>query len=438
MIPGDDMQSIDDRSSTGTDLQRSKRTVSAVQRKATTVAVLMVSLLALSCADDQNLTPEILSPPVVMRTTVRVLSPRSAEVTGLIKANDRAAIWLVEYGRDLSYGQRSGNYTLPPDTTARIVTDTIRNLTPGAYFHFRLLASSPAGSSMGPDTAVTMPPDTLVVPVAPEIVQTSARASSPYTLVVTGLVRANKRDAVCYVEYGAGQTFDRRSENISLPADTTARTVNISITGLTPGGPVAFRLVVSSAGGTATGPTGTLTMPTLADLVEFSIPLAVGTEWTYNHTYRWHAKDNEFKDITGIHTWRLLSADTTSMPRTYGFVAHKVDSVWHRTRNGQTGGYIDTSYYVVEDIPFTAKVSVDSITIQWPATIAQGTIPVDRILRFVDKGTTTIRLKGIFGGAINYDALYEQGKGLVSYASSISVMSGAYTLTFTLTSLVKP
>ena len=414
------------------------RSFPSVQHLASAVAVLMLSLAAISCADDENLTPEILSPPVVMRTTVRVLSPRSAEVTGLIKANDRAAIWYVEYGRDLSYGLRLGNHTLPPDTTARAVIDTITNLSPGAYFHFRLLASSPAGSSIGPDTAVTMPPDTLVVPVAPEIMQTSARASSPYTVVVTGLVRANKWDAVCHVEYGAGQTMNQRSEDIPLPADTTARTVNITLTGLPPGGLVSFRLVVSSAGGTATGSAATLTLPTLSELVEFNIPLAVGTEWTYGYTYRSNAQDHEYKNITGIHTWRLLSADTTSMPRTYGFVAHKVDSVWHRTRDGRTGGYIDTSYHVVQDIPFTARVSVDSITIQWPATIAQGSIPVDRILRFVDKGTTALRLKGIFSGAINYDALYEQGKGLVSYASSISVMSGAYTLTFTLSSLKKP
>ena len=323
---------FDDSHAIETALQSSIRAATTVQRMVAPVAILILSLATFSCTSDDGIAPDQGIPPVVTHSSIRILSPQTAEVTGLVKTKDRAAIFLVEYGPTNSYGMRTKNIALPPDTAAREVRDTVSGLTPGSLVHFRVLASSPAGSATGPDKAVTMP---------------------------------------------------------DYP-------------------------------------------------VEFNIPLAVGTEWTYGYTYRWNAQDHEYKNITGIHTWRLLSDDTTSMPRTYGFVAHKVDSVWQRTRDGRTGGYIDTSYHVVQDIPFTARVSVDSITIQWPATIAQGSIPVDRILRFVDKGTTTLRLKGIFSGAINYDALYEQGKGLVSYASSISVMSGAYTLTFTLTSLVKP
>jgi hypothetical protein len=49
-----------------------------------------------------------------------------------------------------------------------------------------------------------------------------------------------------------------------------------------------------------------------------------------------------------------------------------------------------------------------------------------------------VRVKGDIGGAVKYDALYERGRGLVSYTASLGAMSSTYTLSLTLTSLVKP
>jgi hypothetical protein len=298
---------------------------------AAVVAVLVLALAALSCTNDDGVAPEQGTPPVLTNPNLRVLTPEAVAIAGQVRANDRATIFLVEYGPTDSYGQRTRNISLPPDTTAREVRDTVTGLTPGSLVHFRVLASSPAGTATGPDMAITMP------------------------------------------DY----------------------------------------------------------------LVEFSIPWSVGTEWTYGYSSRSRNRTGEVTNITGVHTWRLISADVSVMPRTYAFMAHKVDDYFVSKINGQTGGFIDTTYTVIADVPFGASVSSDSITFQWPVTIG-GVPPVQRIPRFVDKGTTSAQLKGVYGGAVNYDILYGQGSGLVSYSTSLIVMSGTFMVTLGLTSVVKP
>jgi hypothetical protein len=283
----------------------------------------------------------------------------------------------------------------------------------------------------------TVAPDPVVPPAAPIVLQSSVTVMSAKTVIVTGVVKANDRATICVVEYGISASYGQRSKNIALPADTIARVVTDTITNLTSGSVMHFRLLASSPAGTATGSDTAVAMP--PEMVQFEYPLTVGTVWTYAYSYSWHNKDIEYQTITGIHTWRIIFADTLKTPRVYELVAHSDDSVHYSKRVAPVGNFWDTAYASVADVPISDTVTSDSIIVRWLPTVMGSRPPdVERIPRFVDVASNTVRVKGDIGGAVKYDALYERGRGLVSYTASLGAMSGTYTLSLTLTSLVKP
>lgn len=301
------------------------------------------------------------------------------------------------------------------------------------------LAACIAGSLLG----LSCTKDESVAPVqvvetgkAPEILQTTVTVLSPKTARVTGLVRANDRTTICLVEYGMSASYGQHSKDIGLPADTIARVVTDTITNLTSGMVLFFRVRATSLAGTATGPDTPVTMP--PEMVQFDFALTVGTVWTYAYSLDWHNRDTERSTIRGTHTWRLLSADTSVSPHTYGFVASISNSIAYSRRDGATGLWVDTVYVSNADVPFTGTVTSDRITIPWSSTVYNAPRVVDSLARYVVEGTNTLRLKGVYGGAVNYDALYERGRGLVSFTSSLGAMSGTYTQSLTLRSMVKP
>jgi hypothetical protein len=61
----------------------------------------------------------------------------------------------LEYGADASYGQSTAESNVGADETAHTTTSSLQGLTPGATYHWRVVATNSAGVSEGPDRTFT-------------------------------------------------------------------------------------------------------------------------------------------------------------------------------------------------------------------------------------------------------------------------------------------
>jgi trimeric autotransporter adhesin len=85
------------------------------------------------------------------------LAPNSARVTGTVNSHGLGTTAWVEYGRTSGYGHRTPSVQVPTGTDDRIVEFQLKGLEPGLRYHFRVVASSSAGTGIGFDKSFATP-----------------------------------------------------------------------------------------------------------------------------------------------------------------------------------------------------------------------------------------------------------------------------------------
>jgi hypothetical protein len=103
--------------------------------------------------------------PAIEMASASVLSPRSARLTTLVTANGFSGNPTVhfEYGIDEGYGARSGE-SAPLGLDGGPVSMDVSGLAPSTTYHYRVVATDPFGTSVGPDQTFTTGPETAVPP----------------------------------------------------------------------------------------------------------------------------------------------------------------------------------------------------------------------------------------------------------------------------------
>src|SRR5580698_7421805 len=89
------------------------------------------------------------SAPSAITGTVSTVTPSEATLNGTVNPNGLATSWSFEYGTTTSYGSQTGSQSLAAGTTDSAVSVTLSGLTPGTSYHYRLDATSSAGTSSG-------------------------------------------------------------------------------------------------------------------------------------------------------------------------------------------------------------------------------------------------------------------------------------------------
>jgi hypothetical protein len=160
---------------------------------------------------------------------------------------------------------------------------------------------------------------------------------------------------------------------------------------------------------------------------EFTIPLSVGTTWVYQYSYRSSYHLMEWYETHGVHTWRVLTAEAGSLPRTYGLTASTRDTVHHTMITGQST-MLDTTYVLEQSTPFSAILSQDSLILGW-ASMAQvrpgSPDPLQRIPRVVAVGADTLILS-IGSSGVGGVATYLSGVGLIKYDAVMALSTSTY------------
>jgi hypothetical protein len=92
-----------------------------------------------------------LVPPNVSTGGASSVTPSSATLNGVVDANGRSTTYSFDYGTSTSYGTRTSSKSAGTATSAQPVSAGISGLEAGRTYHFRIVATSDAGTTVGND-----------------------------------------------------------------------------------------------------------------------------------------------------------------------------------------------------------------------------------------------------------------------------------------------
>ena len=170
----------------------------------------------------------------------------SATLNGSVDPNGRATTWYFEYGTGTGYGSRTPVKSAGSGATATGVSAAVSGLRPGRLYHYRLVATSDAGTSRGADrTFSTFGPPTAVTAPASSLTHSSAR--------LNGTVTANGLATNWYFEYGTSTRYGTKTPTRGAGKGVRPVNVSIAVTRLRAATTYHYRLVAMNSAGTRRG-----------------------------------------------------------------------------------------------------------------------------------------------------------------------------------------
>jgi hypothetical protein len=186
------------------------------------------------------------SAPSVTTLAASSVSPTSATLAGTVNPNGRETSWYFEYGTSTSYGTKTAAKSAGAGSAAVAVIVPLTGLASGRTFHFRLVATSDAGTSRGADM-------TFSTVAAPSAVTGSVASITFTSAKLRGTVNPNGVATNWYFEYGTSTSYGTKTAAKSAGSGTKAVSESASITGLKAGTTYHYRLVATNASGTTAG-----------------------------------------------------------------------------------------------------------------------------------------------------------------------------------------
>jgi Ca2+-binding RTX toxin-like protein len=184
----------------------------------------------------------------------QVRSATSATFAGEIDARDPGVAWYFEYGRTTAYGSRASVGTTATGGRTS-VTATVRDLSGGVLYHYRLVAVVDDNRVYGDD-------HTLATPQLPSVRTGKARAVSARFATLTGAVAPNGVETRWYFDYGPTTAYGSRSARVPVGGNREYGAA-VVVRRLRPGALYHFRLVAISQAGRSTGTDHAFATPTL-------------------------------------------------------------------------------------------------------------------------------------------------------------------------------
>jgi trimeric autotransporter adhesin len=184
-------------------------------------------------------------PPAVTTNAATGVGTGGATLNGSINANGQATTYYFEYGKSTSYGTKTGVQNGGSDTSPINVSASISGLQSGQAYHFRLVATSSAGTTNGTDMSFT-------ASTGPSATTKAASSVTASSAKLNGSVKPNGLATTCFFDYGSTTSYGSKSGTVNAGAGTSTVNVSSTISGFGPG-IHHFRLSCTSSAGTSTG-----------------------------------------------------------------------------------------------------------------------------------------------------------------------------------------
>ncbi len=192
------------------------------------------------------------SSPTVSTGAATSVSNSSEALSGLINPNGNETGYVFQYGNTSAYGLASASHSAGGGTKAIKAGATVRGLTPGTVYHYRLDALSKAGGSYGADrTFKTSGPPPAGAATGPAVYVRKESATP------TGTITPNGAETTWVFQYGLTNSYGLQTASQSAGAGRTPVPVAATIPGLAPATLFHYRLLAYHAGVASPGADGT-------------------------------------------------------------------------------------------------------------------------------------------------------------------------------------
>jgi hypothetical protein len=188
-------------------------------------------------------------PPAATTEPATSISSTGAMLHGTVNPNGLVTNYYFEYGTTTGYGAATTAGNAGSGSGDVMVSTNIGSLTASTLYHFRLVATSSAGTTYGADLIFT----TSGAANAPVVITNPASNLTDTSAWLNGSVNPNGQSTTYYFEYGLSAAYGSTTGLGLAGSGNAAVTVSTSISELTPGNVYHFRLVAYNDGGTTNG-----------------------------------------------------------------------------------------------------------------------------------------------------------------------------------------
>ena len=185
-------------------------------------------------------------PPDVTTGAASSISASAATLNGTVDPNSRATTFYFEFGTSTSYGTKTATKSAGSAASAQSESAGISGLQTGRVYHFRIVASSDAGTTTGKDASFT-------TSSAPTVATSDASAVTPTTATLRGTVTANGLSTTRWFEYGTTTGYGTKTSSTSAGSGTSASSVSASVKNLKAATTYHYRLVAQNSSGKTFG-----------------------------------------------------------------------------------------------------------------------------------------------------------------------------------------
>jgi hypothetical protein len=128
-------------------------------RVAAAIVLIVCGVLAVAISSAGHPAPASAasSPPTVTAATPSDIGQSAATLSGTVNPNGQSTSYYIEYGTSTTYGTQTSPANVGSGTTPVAVHQEIFGLSPNTTYHYRLVATSSAGTSDGADQTLTTP-----------------------------------------------------------------------------------------------------------------------------------------------------------------------------------------------------------------------------------------------------------------------------------------
>jgi hypothetical protein len=187
-----------------------------------------------------------LTPPDAVTGAASGVTASSATLNGTVDPNGRATTFYFEYGSTTGYGTKTAVKSAGSTTNAQPVSAGISGLQAGHTYHFRLVATSDAGTSTGKDASFT-------TSAAPVVATGDASSITPTTAALNGTVTPNGLSTTWWFEYGTTTRYGSKTSSQSAGSGASARSVGATARSLRAATTYHYRLVAQNSSGRTAG-----------------------------------------------------------------------------------------------------------------------------------------------------------------------------------------
>ena len=197
---------------------------------------------------DQMFLTEAPDLPIVENTFASAVDQDSATVNAQVNPGEGLTIYRFEYGVSDSYGARTlVAGPIDPESSNHMASAALSDLTPGTTYHYRVLASNFAGTTVGSD-------DTFTTPSAPTIASASASAVTRTSATLNAMIGPGLSLTTYHFDYGpTGSYGSTTPESAPIGPDGAIHATSAALSGLASGAVYHFRAVATNPVGTTFG-----------------------------------------------------------------------------------------------------------------------------------------------------------------------------------------